>query len=87
MTLVIWANVQIGQDGHGGVIVTLNAGLENKRGPVNVLGSVSVLLIMMIHLSRVNVTLKNAPIGLSGMITAVALSLAALESVSEIVNA
>lgn len=87
MTLVIWANVQIGPDGHDGVIVTLNVGLENKREPVNVLGLVSVLLIMMIHLSRVNVTLKNAPIGLSGTITAVALSLAALESVSEIVNA
>ena len=87
MTLVIWANVQIGQDGHGGVIATLNVGLENKRGSVNVLGSVSVLLIMMIHLSRVNVTLKNAPIGLNGTITAAALSLAVLESVSEIMNA
>ena len=79
--------MQIGQDGHDGVIVTLNAGLENKRETVSVSGLVSVLLIMMIHLSRVNVILKNAPIGLSGTITAAALSLAALESVSEIVNA
>ena len=79
--------MQIGQDGHDGVIVTLNAGLENKKGPVSVSGLVSVLLIMMIHLSRVNVILKNAPIGLSGTIMAAALSLAALESVSEIVNA
>ena len=79
--------MQIGQDGHDGVIVTLNAGLENKRETVSVSGLVSVLLIMMIHLSRVNVILKNAPIGLRGTITAAALSLAALESVSEIVNA
>lgn len=79
--------MQIGQDGHDGVIVTLNAGLENKRETVSVSGLVSVLLIMMIHLSRVNVILKNAPIGLSGTIMAAALSLAALESVSEIVNA
>lgn len=79
--------MQIGQDGHDGVIVMLNAGLENKRETVSVSGLVSVLLIMMIHLSRVNVILKNAPIGLSGTIMAAALSLAALESVSEIVNA
>ena len=79
--------MQIGQDGHDGVIVTLNAGLENKRETVSVSGLVSVLLIMMIHLSRVNVILKNAPIGLSGTIMAAALSLAALESVSEVVNA